>query len=113
MERKIKKHHHNESLSEAEKSVLTAYNIGKTIPECDELLDYWNDLTDYREDAGIVIDRTKEIFEDWLDCSDEGEIFVKLLELETSGLPAYLDVRSLVMIGIKFGLINSHEIFLL
>ena len=96
MERKIKKHHHNESLSEAEKSVLTAYNIGKTIPECVQLLDYWNDLTDYREDAGIVIDRTKEIFEDWLDCSDEGEIFVKLLELETSCLPAYLDVRSLV-----------------
>ena len=96
MKRKIKKHHHNESLSEAEKSVLTAYNIGKTIPECVQLLDYWNDLTDYREDAGIVIDRTKEIFEDWLDCSDEGEIFVKLLELETSCLPAYLDVRSLV-----------------
>jgi len=76
------------NLSKAEKWIVTAYTLSRTIPGCESLDIYKLDWHDYDNDESIPIikNQIKECVEKWLSVSDEPNIIQKLIQINIKSL---------------------------
>ena len=86
------------NLSKAEKWIVTAYTLSRTIPGCESLDIYKLDWHDYDNDESIPIikNQIKECVEKWLSISNELNIIQKLIQIKSEQLSAFLKLKKLV-----------------
>ncbi len=83
------------------------YNVGKTIPECDAMLEIYSERDtshgvwcgDELPEEGI--DNAKEVFQDWLDTDDYVNILRRLQSLKKHQAPAFIYMRDFVDLKYK------------